>query len=220
MPKSVKPDQDNRTAIESAAYRLFREVGYKLTSYTAIAEGSGVGRPLVQYYFPKKDDLATSFILRVLESISGLVGATGKASPSPQGRIAQLGQVYYSFLLSDDKMRRLALDLFSSRQVTGKVIEANAAYTIPLLEGDSEDAERLVEASVKATGGVYELMFRGLERLLPLDPADLAVQNVAAFVAFSSREGYAEAVEMLRPELLDDKIVEGIMPELSREVFG
>ena len=220
MAQAVKPDRDNRTIIESAAYKLFRETGYKLTSYTAIAEASGVGRPLVQYYFPKKDDLATSFILKVLESITGLVDATGKASPSPQGRIAQLGQVYYAFLLSDEQMRRLALDLFSSRQVTGKVIEANAVYTIPLLGSAAEDDEQLVEASVKATGGVYELMFRGLEKGLSLDPADLAVQNVAAFLAFSSRQGYEEAVGMLKSELLDDKTVKRILPKLSQAIFG
>lgn len=219
MVQAVKPDQDNRTTIESAAYKLFREIGYKLTSYTAIAEASGVGRPLVQYYFPKKDDLATRFILKVLESITGLVDATGKASPSPQGCIVQLGQVYYAFLLSDEKMRRLAYDLFSSRQVTGKVIETNAAYTIPLLGSAAEDAERLVEASVKATGGVYELMFRGLEKGLPLDPAGLAVQNVAAFLALSSRQGYEEAVGKLSSELLDGETVEGILPKLSQEIF-
>ena len=102
----------------------------------------------------------------------------------------------------------------------GKVIEANAAYTIPLLGRAAEDAEPLVEASVKATGGVYELMFRGLERGLPLDPADLAVQNVAAFLAFSSQQSFGEAVGMLRPELLDGKIVEGILPKLSQKIFG
>lgn len=220
MDEAGKQAQGNREAIESAAFKLFRETGYKLTSYTMIAEQSGVGRPLVQYYFPKKEDLATGFILRVLGTILELVDSIGKPSPLPQGRIVQLGQVYYAFLLSDDQMRRLALDLLSSRHVTRKVIEANAAYTIPLLENDDEIAPQLEEASVKATGGIYELMYRGLERGLPLDPADLAVQNVAAFVAFSSQNGYEEAVSQLRSELLDDKTVNAILPKLSRAIFG
>lgn len=220
MPESQKPVQDNRAIIESAAYGLFRKVGYKLTSYTMIAEEGGVGRPLVQYYFPKKDDIATSFILRILDSIADLVDAAGKSSELPQGRLAQLGQVYYAFLLSDEAMRRLALDLLSSRHVTGRVIEANAAYTIPLLNPSADDSTRFVEASVKATGGVYELMFRGLERGLPLDPTDLALQNTAAFMAFSTKTSYEKAERLLEPELLDEEAVAGMMPKLAKAVFG
>lgn len=220
MAEQKKPDQDNRAVIESTAYGLFRKVGYKLTSYTMIAEESGLGRPLVQYYFPKKDDIATSFILRILNSIAGLVDSSGKSSKLPQGHLAQLGQVYYAFLLSSDEMRRLALDLLSSRQVTSSVIEANAAYTIPLLNPAADDDSQLVEASVLATGGVYELMFRGLERGLALDPTDLAIQNTAAFMAFSSNVSYEEAARLLEPELLDEDAVDGMMPRLVKAVFG
>ena len=219
MSELRKSEQDNRAVIESAAFGLFRKVGYRLTSYTMIAEESGVGRPLVQYYFPKKSEIATNFILRILGSIAALVDATGKLSQLPQGRLAQLGQVYYAFLLSSDEMRRLALDLLSSRQVTSRVIEANASYTLPLLNPAANDASRLVEASVKATGGIYELMFRGLERGLALNPTDLALQNTAAFMAFSSETSYGKAANLLEPELLDEKIVDGIMPELAKAVF-
>lgn len=220
MAESQKPEQDNRSTIESAAYRLFRKVGYKLTSYTMIAEESGVGRPLVQYYFPKKDDIAMSFILRILNSIEGIMGSSGKASQIPQGRVAQLGQVYYAFLLSSDEMKRLALDLLTSRQVTSRVIEANASYTIPLLGSSPGDGSRLVESSVKATGGVYELMFRGLERGVPLDPADLALQNTAAFMAFSTDTSYEKAMHLLEPELLSEREVGNMLPEVAGAVFG
>ena len=220
MAESQKSEQDNREIIESTAYRLFRKIGYKLTSYTMIAEESGIGRPLVQYYFPKKDDIATSFIFRVLGSIVDLVDSAGKSSQLPQGRLVQLGQMYYAFLLSSDEMKRLTLDLFSSRQVTSKVIEANATYTLPILNSADDDSTRLVEASVKATGGVYELMFRGLERELPLDPTDLALQNTAAFMAFSSDMGYEEAANLLKLELLDEGTVDSMMPELAKAIFG
>ncbi len=220
MADAQKLEQDNREIIESAAYRLFYEVGYKLTSYTMIAEESGLGRPLVQYYFPKKDDIATSFIFRTLSSIVELVDSTGKSSQLPLGHVAQLGQVYYAFLLSSEEMKRLALDLLSSRHVTSRVIEANATYTIPLLGPAADDSPQLVEASVKATGGVYELMFRGLERGFALDPTDLALQNVAAFMAFSSKTTYEKAARLLQPELLEEKAIDGMIPRLAKAVFG
>lgn len=220
MAESRKPMRDNRAIIESAAFRLFRETGYKLTSYTMIAEEAGVGRPLVQYYFPKKDDLAISFILRTMDSIRDLMHSAGKPSHLSQGSVAQLGQVYYTFLLSSEEMRRLALDLLTSRQVTSRVIEANATYTIPLLGDGGDEDSQLAVASIKATGGVYELIYRGLERGAILDPADLALQNVAAFMAFSSKVSYEDAARLLEPELLDKKIVDDMLPELVKAVFG
>lgn len=213
-------EQTSREAIETAAYRLFREIGYNLTSYTRIAEESGFGRPLVQYYFPKKADLATGFIFRVLGAIAAFVDASGFASKNPQGYVMQLGQVYYAFLLADDNMRRLTQDLFSTRLVTSKVIEANAAYTLPLVSDGGGEDDALVEASVKATGGVYELMFRGLDRGLALDPSELALQNVAGFMALSGQAAYGDTLAPLRHELLADDVVASIIPALMDAVFA
>ncbi len=211
---------DKRAKVERAAYQLFRELGYRLTSYTRISEKSEVNRPLVQYYFPKKEDLATSFILRMLDAVSRLVDETGKASALPLGYLTQLGQVYYSFILKDPDMRRLTLDLFESRQVTSKVIEANAAYTLPYLDADGSSDPKLVNASVKATGGVYELVFRGLSRGQELDPADLSVQNTAAFMTLSSDIAYQEAKSQLEGQLLDEETVRDISSKLSKALFG
>ncbi len=211
---------DKRAEIERAAFRLFRESGYRLTSYTRIAEESGVGRPLVQYYFPKKEDLATGFVFRMLAAVSESVDATGQASEQPYGYLTQLGQVYYSFLLKDANMRRLTLDLFANRQVTSQVIEANVTYTLPFVKPGGASDPALADASIKATGGVYELVFRGLSRGQELDPADLSVQNTAAFMALSSRVTYEDAKSQIKGQLLADETIRSIFPKLSEALFG
>lgn len=208
---------DNRGLIEAAAFRLFREVGYRLTSYSKIAEESGLGRPLVQYYFPKKEDLATGFILRVLEEITTLVKQPDDISNL--GYITRVGQVYYSFLLADEAMRRLTLDLLSSRQMTSRVIEANTMYTVPFVVEGGADDERMVEASIKAVGGVYELMFRSLDLHVDQDPSDLSAQNVAAFMVFAFGREYGAALAALRPEMLSLPETERLRVELENRIF-
>ena len=56
MPK--RRNESVERSVLVAAWDLFMEKGYQGTSYTDIAELSGVSRSLVQYYFPKKDLLA------------------------------------------------------------------------------------------------------------------------------------------------------------------
>ncbi|MCD8317095.1 MAG: TetR/AcrR family transcriptional regulator, partial [Eggerthellaceae bacterium] len=55
--------------IEETAFRLFTEYGYDKTSYSMIARECGISKNLVQYYFKKKELLATSFMETVINGI-------------------------------------------------------------------------------------------------------------------------------------------------------
>lgn len=207
---------DNRIAIRNAAFKLFRECGYRLTSYSKIAETCGLGRPLVQYYFPKKEDLATEFVLSILRETSALV----EPAEDPLVNVTLLGQVYYSFLLSDENMKRLTLDLLSSRQVTGRVTAVNAEYTIPPFADMQQSQEILRHASIRATGGIYELLFIGLENGQPFDPGKLSTQNTAAFAAMALGHNYDTVLKDLENQLLSTAQVASICKKLSGRIFA
>ena len=66
MPKSRNAQTEQ--AIRAAALRLFLEKGYSATSYTNLANCSGVTRTLVQRYYPKKDLLAVGYVAAVCEA--------------------------------------------------------------------------------------------------------------------------------------------------------
>lgn len=210
------PAPGNRERIETAAFGLFRECGYRLTSYSKIAEASGVGRPLVQYYFPKKEDLATGFVLTIMRETSMLVDAADE----PLVSVTRLGQVYYSFLLADAPMKRLTLDLLSSRQVTSRVTAANAEYTIPAFQGMQGNPEILRQASIRATGGIYELLFIGLENNQEFDPGMLSAQNTAAFASIAMDADYHAVLSSLENKLLDQQTVAAICEKLNGRIFG
>ena len=214
------PESDNRARIKAAAFQLFREYGFRLTSYTKIAEASGLGRPLVQYYFPKKEDLATEFVVSILENASKLVNGSNGASPDPMAYVTQLGQVYYSFLLQDASMRRLTQELISNRQITSRVTAANADYTIPLFAHAQPNRELLRLSSIKATGGVYELLFIGLEAGQSFDPGNLSIQNTSCFAATALGASYHATMEDLAGTLLPADEIRSICDELVRRMFG
>ena len=221
MSKStVSKPTDNRRRITSAAFQLFRECGYRLTSYSKIAERSEMGRPLVQYYFPKKEDLATEFVLSILDEASRFATPLGDGLANPLVNATRMGHIYYSFLLGTPEMRRLTLDLLASRQVTSRVTIVNAEYTIHGFPEAQSDAAQLRESSIRATGGIYEIVFAKLETGQQLDPAQLSMQNTAAFAAFALGKGYDETIEDLVGSLMDTDEVERICVELSRRIFG
>lgn len=213
---SPKKGTDNRTLIKTAAFRLFHECGYRLTSYSKIAEASGLGRPLVQYYFPKKEDLATEYVLSILKETSTFVSS----NPNALAYLTQIGQVYYAFLLADDDMRRLTQDLLSSRQVTSRVTMANAEYTIPAFADTQSDAEALRQASIQATGGIYEMLFIGLEQGQDFNPASLSAKNTAVFAAIALGRDYKQTLEELQNAYLPSDKIASICNTLNRRIFS
>lgn len=53
----VRNDNEKRSQIAAAAYRVLEEKGYDKASTKEIAREAGVAQGLINYYFPSKDDL-------------------------------------------------------------------------------------------------------------------------------------------------------------------
>ena len=63
----MENEPNKRSFILSQAFGLLMEKGYAKTSYTDIAKACQLTRPLVQYYFPKKEMFMQEFIERLIE---------------------------------------------------------------------------------------------------------------------------------------------------------
>lgn len=210
----------NRELICRAAYSLFLNEGYQETSYSKIANLSGIGRPLVQYYFPKKEELALSFIDRLMETANRLLVDSGQASNLPEVFLGQFGQIYYSFMLRNSQTKRLMLDFLRDRELSSRTIDSNIRYSLSFLDGGEELGSSLIEASIKATGGVYELLYCLLKEDLPVDAISIAQQTTAALLVFSTDATYAEATSRLQEEALDAATIDSICGKLEAELFG
>ena len=215
MKNNVTPDPVTRTDIRKAAFRLFRTVGYKSTSYSMIAEESGQGRPLVQYYYPKKEQFALEFILEALQIINDLLTGSDCDSTDPAVHTTRLGQIYYGFLLYDDAMRTFTKELLAKRDISSQIVSINAEESLPGIV-DEPDAERMKNASIQATGGVYELLYLSLLAGVVMSPGECSVKNTAAFLAFTNGVPYEEAGSALERELLEGTVLEDIEKKLFR----
>ena len=193
-------DLTSKQAIEAAAFRLFSEQGLDATSYTAIAEASGCGRPLVQYHFPKKEDLAVAFVERCLLSVAEVYSGSDYDVEEHTVRVLRMGQLYYELILNGG-MRAFMVDALANRNITSRIIRLNAEWSLPYTDDDAADPG-LVEASIKATGGIYELLHASLSEGLACDAADLAAQNVAAYLVFTQDLTYAATLESLRSQTI------------------
>ena len=74
MP-AIAPNQ-TKTEIIHAAWRQFRTSGYHATTYASIAKACGIGRSLVQYHFPRKEELPISLVSWALEQSGHCLGAS------------------------------------------------------------------------------------------------------------------------------------------------
>lgn len=208
----------SKQAIEAAAFRLFSEQGLDATSYTAIAEASGCGRPLVQYHFPKKDDLAVAFVNQSLLSVAEVYSGSDYDVEDHTVRVLRMGQLYYEMVLNG-QMRVFMADALANRNITSRIIRLNAEWSLPYTDDDAA-APGLVEASIKATGGIYELLYACMGDGVACDAADLAAQNVAAYLVFTQDLTYADTVERLRSQTIDTEAAAQLAAEAAAKTLA
>jgi len=67
--RSKSNSNSTKTIIEENAISIFSEKGYAATSMRAIAEASGVSKPVIYYYFKSKENLCQDIIQSGLEGL-------------------------------------------------------------------------------------------------------------------------------------------------------
>lgn len=215
QPKTT--DTNTRSKIERAAFRIFHDRGIGAATYTAIAEESGHGRPLVQYYFPAKNDLVLSFVEKIMQSAQATIEESQYSSSVREAQTVRLSQVYFGYMLSTPGMRTFTLDLLSSRHRTSRLIRLAAAWALPFVAERSEDP-MLFNASVISSGGIYEYIYVELSegRVPPYNL--ITLHTFAIFRVLTQNAMYNETKDELSQYLLDDDDLAGLLRNVDERL--
>lgn len=181
--------------IRLAARRLFLSEGCSGASYTAIAELSGVSRPLVQRYFPKKELLVEDSVVAIRDASMQICDERLSLEGNPLVRLYLLGQVNIAAYFATEGVRAFMRDVLSSRKLTRLTIaEAfrwTVSHTLPEPPGDEGLPEP--DELIMAMGGLYELLYTYLTDGRTPDVAACTQPSVlsfgAAFGIEAPREG-------------------------------
>lgn len=162
-----------RTSIITCAQELFREKGYKATSYADIANAAGITKGLLQYYFPKKEALATTLMEGVLEKCQRALGFEDKLEPGSIetfGRMYAIGQVFFTYFLRTGGPRAFLQDIVGSMKLIDGVLAFNLTWALNYAEVSSRaDEPQVIESVVRSMGGFYSLLHYSLAHGLEFD---------------------------------------------------
>lgn len=172
----IKNEQE-RNRIENIAFNLFRKKGYDETSYTDIAQASGLKKSLVQYYFPKKETLISIFENKVLNAAADIVQNSNLTS-DPLEQVQLIGYLIFMFLYLDNQKEHLTKAILQDRRNTMAALDEVAKWTIRYVGSEDPDFNRRLEdAIVFAAGGGCEYVYHVIVKKKDADPNDI-VDNV------------------------------------------
>lgn len=195
-----------------AAFRLLMEKGYKNTSYSDIAYESNCTRALVQYHYPKKDYFITAFVDRLLEAVDEQVRSRGLMTGSCFTDFSITGHLYFNFLLANEGLRPLALDLIEASLI---VIERMEAWQHRYPELDDLDDALILDAVLCAVGGAHELIYHHLMHDIPIDLHLLLARTISSY-ALLLGFGQETVDDLLKRPPLDNAVIDEANAELLR----
>lgn len=162
MPKDRNLDTER--SILASTWDLFMEKGFTRTSYTDLAERSGVTRSTVQYYAPKKTLLAEACFRAVYTASRDVVRERIGSSTSWLANGYLNIQVMLAAYFASTGMRRFLQDVLYDRDLVQNLIEL--LFRMGIDEEASAFLERrqVPDGILVAVGGLSELLFTYLKR--------------------------------------------------------
>lgn len=181
MPRTRNLETER--SIRAATWRLFLERGIEATSYTDISRASGISRPLVQRYFPKKELLVKECVAAIRTAAVRTCDEALDMPDDPLTRLYLLGQVNVAEYFHSEGIRRIMLDVFSSRLLTQQTIDDGFLWTVAEILPDRPELARTDEPDelIMATGGLYELLYVYLAKGATPDCSTCTLPSVLVF---------------------------------------
>lgn len=176
--------------ILEAFRKSFRASGYDASSYSAIASMCGIQRNLVQYHYPKKEELARLLLDEVLDGTHEALGLTPDDLNDDFSALYSVCVCYFRFLLQDGAYGRLLHDIVRDRALMGRVIPLDATWVLSHLERRTDaSTARATNEIVASFGGYYALLYHALENNRAFD---VAGELAPVMQAFMKADGYTD----------------------------
>ena len=152
-----------RQRIEHEAWKQFRDVGYDATTYASIARACGVGRSLVQYHFPRKEDLPTSLLAWVLEESQHVLGIDETQLMGNHVEFYKVGCCAFGFLLGNWGFQDFMMEILASRNVTETLNEYFVQWNIERISKTTSITDKDIDRTiVMSMGAFYDYIFHCL----------------------------------------------------------
>ncbi|WP_165062122.1 TetR/AcrR family transcriptional regulator [Adlercreutzia sp. ZJ154] len=173
---------DKKDIIRRAAFKLLMNKGFSKTSYSDIAETSGCTRALVQYYFPKKEELLNDFMARLLILSDKHLVNRGLKTDSCFIDFYITGYMHFFFLLENDTMLPLTSDIIDRRTHSQTALSLMVDWMNHYEELACKDTEDITAAIFMTVGGAYEYIAYQLDLGKNVDIPLLLERTIGSFI--------------------------------------
>lgn len=171
---------NTKQEIISAAWGQFQRNGYNATTYATIADQLGIGRSLVQYHFPKKEELPISLISWVIEQSREALGVTDEEMRGDYVAFYRVGLCAFTYLL-DEGFSLFLSEMLENRVITDALVEMNAKWAISHKNLEWNLSNDEIERSViMAMGGFYDYLYHCLKTEKKFDVRSCLAMAVCA----------------------------------------
>lgn len=173
---------DKKELIRCSAFKLLMNKGFSKTSYSDIAHASGCTRALVQYYFPKKEELLNDFVSRlIILSDRHLVNRNLKTD-SCFIDFYVTGYMHFYFLLENDDVMPLTRDIIARRAHTQTALSLMVAWMKRYEEMAPKSQDDITAAMFISVGGAYEYIAYQLDLGNDIDIPLLLERTIGSFM--------------------------------------
>lgn len=209
---------ESKQLIRKAAYELIYLEGFGNTSYTAISEKCGLGRPLVQKHFPKKEQLLCDLMEDIINACIFQIEENYPDNGHPAANTTRVVQLFYSVMFQNSISTRLAKYSHCQESSSGLVSTLLSNYAASLLDLDAEP-EKLRNTVVWILGGLGQVLIDRANGNGDVDVDDITVRSLAALLVVFKDERYSDISDSLKHDLLDQSQIEPLVEEVMEKVF-
>jgi TetR/AcrR family transcriptional regulator len=155
-PRDIKRDKVEH-AILLEAVRLFAERGYEGTAIADVAQGAGLSKQNLMYYFPTKQALYTRVLDDVLDDWLARMASLADAAGAPEDVL----RAYVAAKLRFSREQPLASRVYAMEVIGGVKLygEQIRRRVVPLLRADIAVFERWIEQGRIAPVNATHLLF-------------------------------------------------------------
>lgn len=208
--------KEEQNRIAQCAFNLFKKKGFDKTSIKDIADAAGIIKPLVQYYFPKKELFIRMFITRSLDIVIKSIENDNIASSTSFNTMYLMGYFETWYLTKHDSMKMLRNDIMSDRSYSLCIIETIEDFIFKTIAPDEKDRNNLQDAITLTAGAEFEYIHRRFvqgEEFNTGHLVDTMIKLMNGYLGFKLPEINVE--DILSEKWLSDKAY-----EVDRIMFG